>query len=109
VSGGPCRYAKGMSHMKKARITRHWKREVDRSYWTPEAVAARKEAKEKAREATLAKESQKQADIEYRSVPFHNDDEELAYLIAEQAKDLKYGNSNRWGKELALDNYLDGL
>lgn len=79
--------------------TKHWKREKDRSYWTPEAVRARREAKEAKRAATLARESEKQRGIEYRSVPFHNDEEELAYLIEQQETDRKYGDRLKFRKQ----------
>lgn len=79
--------------------TKHWKREQDRSYWTPEAVRARKEAKEAKHAAAVAKTAQKQKDIEYRAVPFHNDEEELAYLIKQQETDRKYGDRLRFRKQ----------
>ena len=79
--------------------TKHWKRESDRSYWTPEAVRARREAKEAKHAAAVAKTAQKQKDIEYRSVPFHNDEEELAFLIKQQETDYKHGDRLRFRKQ----------
>lgn len=98
---------------KHAREVRHWKRETTLSYWSADAVRARREAKEVKRAATLARESEKQAGIEYRAIPFHNDEEELAYLIAQQGTDDKYGNDRRYRKQdgaltYSLNEDIDG-
>ena len=76
-----------------------WQKEKDRSYWTPEAVQARREAKQGRHSARVAKDAQKQQEIEKRTVKFWDDESELAYLIKQQETDSKYGDRLRFRKQ----------
>lgn len=76
-------------------------KEYDPFYWTPEAVEARRLAKQEAHAKAMAKDAEKRVQterweaeqkMEYRPKLFDNEDEELAYLVKQQETDDKYGN-----------------